>query len=192
MPNQTKTIVKGLAAAALAVIFFAGTSDFGQGKGGEGGGGGGRGGGSFSGGGHGGGGNRGFQSRPSGGGNYSRPGGRDNVSNKLPGGNNKPGKSGKPGGGSNNNHNNNNNNNNNGGCKKNCNNNYYNGWDRHDFGYAAGVVTGLAIGSIAYTLPTGCVTRTYGGVAYRYCGTTWYRPQVGGSTVSYVVVNQPY
>ena len=178
MSNRTTTILKGVAAAALATIFLAATIEFVASRGG---GGGGRGG-------HGGG-NRGFQSRPSGGGNYTRPGGRDNVSNKLPGGNNKPSKPGKPGKPSKPG----NNGNINVGCQKNCGNNYYDGWDRRDYyGYGVGLAAGIAIGSIAYSLPVGCVTRAYGGVAYRYCGTTWYQPQYSGSTVAYIVVKQPY
>ena len=57
---------------------------------------------------------------------------------------------------------------------------------------AAVAVTSAVIGSIIYTLPTGCVTVMRVGVAYRQCGNTWYQPQYAGNNVSYVVINQPY
>jgi hypothetical protein len=186
MLSKKMTIAKGLGLAALAFTFFVTTADFGDARGGRGGGGGGRGGG-FHGGGHGGGrggkvyrpaGNKGFQNRPAGGGNYHRPGGR-------PGTGNRPGNGNRPGHG---------NGNGNTVCKRNCGNNYYGGWDNRPGwgGYGVGVATGLAIGSIAYSLPSGCVTRTYTGIAYRYCGSTWYQPQYYGSSVNYVVVSAPY
>jgi len=29
------------------------------------------------------------------------------------------------------------------------------------------------------------------GFSYRQCGSTWYQPQISGSTTTYVVVNAP-
>ena len=42
------------------------------------------------------------------------------------------------------------------------------------------------------SLPPSCANRYYGGVSYSYCNGTWYQPQYAGSSVTYVVVNQPY
>jgi hypothetical protein len=61
-------------------------------------------------------------------------------------------------------------------------------------GVAAGVaygVTAAAIGSVAYSLPSGCGSVYYGGSPYYNCGGTYYRPQYRGSDVTYVVVNDP-
>ena len=43
-----------------------------------------------------------------------------------------------------------------------------------------------------YSLPPSCSQRYYGGVTYSYCDGAWYQPQYSGSSVTYVVVNQPY
>ncbi len=56
----------------------------------------------------------------------------------------------------------------------------------------AGVVTGLAIGSIVASVPTTCTTVYANGIAYRNCSGTYYEPYYQGSTVSYRVVNSPY
>lgn len=72
------------------------------------------------------------------------------------------------------------------------------GWDHdHDHDHhpvAVGIAVGtaIAIGTRVYVLPTGCVTHYYANVAYSYCGTTWYRTYYQGTTVTYVVVQQPY
>jgi hypothetical protein len=78
--------------------------------------------------------------------------------------------------------------NNNRGC---CN----NGWDNdyHPIATAAAVtatvaVTSAVIGSIARTVPAGCVPVNYGGMIYQQCGSTWYQPQ----GAQYVVINPPY
>ena len=52
---------------------------------------------------------------------------------------------------------------------------------------AAAAVTAAAVGSWAYSLPSGC--SPWGG--YYSCGGTWYQPQYSGSDVTYVVVNDP-
>ncbi|NOQ64741.1 MAG: hypothetical protein GQ582_09545 [Methyloprofundus sp.] len=57
---------------------------------------------------------------------------------------------------------------------------------------AAAAVTSAIIGSIIYTLPTGCTTVIRVGISYRQCGNTWYQPQYAGNDVTYVVINQPY
>jgi hypothetical protein len=46
-------------------------------------------------------------------------------------------------------------------------------------------------GSVVTTLPSGCVTQIVGNVTYQQCGATWYQPQYSGSTVEYVIVDQP-
>jgi hypothetical protein len=71
----------------------------------------------------------------------------------------------------------------------------YYGGDYHPVatGVAVGVaagVTAAAIGSLAYSLPSGCAPYTYSGPYYR-CGNVWYQPQYQGSNVTYVVVNPP-
>jgi hypothetical protein len=56
---------------------------------------------------------------------------------------------------------------------------------------AAVVGTAVVVGSVVASVPPSCVTTMVGNVAYRQCGHTWYRPQYGGSQVTYVVVNPP-
>ena len=83
----------------------------------------------------------------------------------------------------------------------NVNNNYYGG------GYGGGccyhpvataaavtataVVTAAVVGSIVNSLPPSCSTVIVNGLAYQQCGSTWYQPQISGSTTTYVVVNPP-
>ena len=71
------------------------------------------------------------------------------------------------------------------------------GWDHHPVaaGMAIGTaaaVTSAVVGSMIYSLPPSCANRYYSGVTYSYCNGTWYQPQYAGSSVTYVVVNQPY
>jgi hypothetical protein len=57
-------------------------------------------------------------------------------------------------------------------------------------GVAAGAAFGLtaaAVGSVAYSLPTGCGLVG----AYYRCGHTYYAPQYSGDQVTYVVVESP-
>ena len=73
----------------------------------------------------------------------------------------------------------------------------HDGWDHHPVatGMAIGTaaaVTSAVVGSMIYSLPPSCANRYYGGVTYSYCDGTWYQPQYAGSSVTYVVVNQPY
>jgi hypothetical protein len=56
---------------------------------------------------------------------------------------------------------------------------------------ATAMVTAAVIGSIVNTLPAGCTTVVVNGFSYRQCGSTWYQPQLSGSTTTYVVVNPP-
>lgn len=57
-------------------------------------------------------------------------------------------------------------------------------------GVAAGV-TAAAIGSIVYSLPSGCRTFYSGGTKYWDCGNVYYRASFQGSNVTYVVVERP-
>jgi hypothetical protein len=69
-------------------------------------------------------------------------------------------------------------------------------WDYHPiaagvaFGTAA-AVTSAAIGSMYYSLPSSCPPYPYGGYTYHYCNNVWYQPQYSGSTVNYVVIDDP-
>ena len=56
---------------------------------------------------------------------------------------------------------------------------------------AAIAVTAAAIGSIVNQPPAGCVTKVVNGLAYQHCGSTWYQPQMSGSSTTYIVVNAP-
>jgi len=73
-----------------------------------------------------------------------------------------------------------------------------NGWDWGGHPVARGAawatgaaLTAAAIGSVVHTLPPSCSTVVVGGVSYQQCGSTWYEPQFAGTSVSYVVVQQP-
>jgi hypothetical protein len=55
----------------------------------------------------------------------------------------------------------------------------------------AAVVTAAVVGSIVDRPPAGCVTQVINGLAYQQCGSTWYQPQMSGTTTTYVVVNAP-
>jgi hypothetical protein len=59
------------------------------------------------------------------------------------------------------------------------------------FGTAA-AVTSAAIGSMYYSLPPSCPPYPYGGYTYYSCGGAWYAPQYSGSSVTYVVVEDPH
>jgi hypothetical protein len=69
-------------------------------------------------------------------------------------------------------------------------------WDYHPiaagvaFGTAA-AITSAAIGSMYYSLPAGCPPYPYGGYTYYNCNNVWYQPQYSGSSVNYVVINDP-
>ena len=58
------------------------------------------------------------------------------------------------------------------------------------YGVAAGV-TAAAIGSVAYSLPSGCSSLYYSGLGYYNCGGVYYQPQYSGTNVTYVVVQNP-
>jgi hypothetical protein len=71
----------------------------------------------------------------------------------------------------------------------------YDNWHRgynHYGRWAAGAVavgaTAAAIGSVVYSLPSGCRTVYSGGVKYWDCGGSWYQAQYYGSNVGYVAV----
>jgi hypothetical protein len=79
----------------------------------------------------------------------------------------------------------------------NVHNNYYGGGCcYHPIATAAAVtatvaVTAAVIGSIVDKPPSGCVTTIVNGLAYQQCGSTWYQPQMNGTTTTYIVVNPP-
>jgi hypothetical protein len=56
---------------------------------------------------------------------------------------------------------------------------------------ATAMVTAAVIGSMVNTLPVGCTQVIVNGFAYQQCGSTWYQPQLAGSSTTYVVVNAP-
>jgi hypothetical protein len=56
---------------------------------------------------------------------------------------------------------------------------------------AAVAITAAAIGSIVHSIPPSCTSVVVNGLAYQQCGSTWYQPQLSGSTTTYVVVNPP-
>ena len=56
---------------------------------------------------------------------------------------------------------------------------------------AAVMVTAAVIGSVVNTLPPSCTMVMMNGFAYQQCGSTWYQPQIAGSSTTYVVVNSP-
>ena len=55
----------------------------------------------------------------------------------------------------------------------------------------AAVVTAAVVGSIVYSIPPSCTTVIVNGFAYQQCGSTWYQPQISGSSTTYIVVNPP-
>lgn len=80
---------------------------------------------------------------------------------------------------------------------KNVNVNVNNRYGHHHGGYhpvATGVaigVTAAVIGSVVYSLPSGCTTVIRAGISYRQCGSTWYEPRYSGNNVTYVVIEAP-
>ena len=56
---------------------------------------------------------------------------------------------------------------------------------------ATAMVTAAVIGSVVNTLPPSCSTVIVNGFAYQQCGSTWYQPQIAGSSTTYIVVNAP-
>ena len=57
---------------------------------------------------------------------------------------------------------------------------------------AAVAVTAAAIGSIVHSIPPSCTSVIVNGLGYEQCGSTWYQPQISGSTTTYIVVNPPH
>ena len=57
---------------------------------------------------------------------------------------------------------------------------------------ATAAVTAAVIGSVINTLPPSCTTIYADGITYQQCGSTYYQPRYAGSSVTYVVVNNPY
>jgi hypothetical protein len=56
---------------------------------------------------------------------------------------------------------------------------------------AAAVTTAAVVGSVVNSIPASCEAVIVNGFTYQQCGSTWYRPQFYGSTVTYVVVSPP-
>jgi hypothetical protein len=56
---------------------------------------------------------------------------------------------------------------------------------------ATAMVTAAVIGSVVNQPPAGCVSTIVNGLAYQQCGSTWYQPQMSGTSTTYVVVNAP-
>jgi hypothetical protein len=56
---------------------------------------------------------------------------------------------------------------------------------------ATAMVPAAVVGSIVNTVPSGCSTVIVNGFAYQQCGSTWYQPQISGSSTTYIVVNPP-
>ena len=52
-------------------------------------------------------------------------------------------------------------------------------------------VTAAVVGSIVNSVPPSCTSVVVNGIGYQQCGSTWYQPQLSGSTTTYVVVNAP-
>jgi hypothetical protein len=56
---------------------------------------------------------------------------------------------------------------------------------------AAAVVTAAVVGSMVRTLPPSCSAVVVNGITYQHCGSAWYQPQFSGTSVTYIVINQP-
>ena len=56
---------------------------------------------------------------------------------------------------------------------------------------AAAVTTAAVVGSVVNSIPASCSAVTVNGLTYQQCGSTWYQPSFSGSSVTYVVVNEP-
>ena len=72
----------------------------------------------------------------------------------------------------------------------------YGGCCYHPVARAAAVVgtaavTAAVVGSITYALPSSCSPVIVGGFTYQQCGSTWYQPQLTGTTTEYKVVSPP-
>ena len=64
--------------------------------------------------------------------------------------------------------------------------------DYHPIATAAAITaTAIVVGSMVNTLPSGCSTVIVNGFAYQQCGSSWYQPQISGSSTTYVVINPP-
>lgn len=56
---------------------------------------------------------------------------------------------------------------------------------------ATAMVTAAVIGSMVNTLPPSCTVVMVNGLTYQQCGSTWYQPQISGSSTTYIVVSSP-
>lgn len=57
---------------------------------------------------------------------------------------------------------------------------------------ATAMVTAAVIGSMVNTLPPSCSVVMLNGFTYQQCGSTWYQPQMVGTTTNYIVVSPPH
>jgi|EndMetStandDraft_4_1072995.scaffolds.fasta_scaffold622696_1 hypothetical protein len=70
----------------------------------------------------------------------------------------------------------------------------YDHWHRHNnyYGRWTGAAIGtVALGTVAYSLPTSCVKVVRSKVAYKRCGNVWYAPRYQGSNIVYIAVRAP-
>jgi hypothetical protein len=56
---------------------------------------------------------------------------------------------------------------------------------------AGAAITAAAIGSVVYSLPPSCTVTMVNSYSYHQCGSVWYQPQYVGTSVEYIVVEQP-
>ena len=71
--------------------------------------------------------------------------------------------------------------------------NVHSDWDRYHYHpVATGVAVAAVVGSVVYSLPSGCGYQNINGVRYYQCGGDWYEQRYAGSQLTYVVVPPPY
>ena len=67
----------------------------------------------------------------------------------------------------------------------------YDRWGHPVARAAAATATAVAVGTMVASLPPRCTVTVVGAVSYQNCGGVYYQPVYHGSTVQYIVVNQP-
>jgi hypothetical protein len=72
---------------------------------------------------------------------------------------------------------------------------YYGGYGYGPYygygGYGTGMMTGMAIGTLIATLPSGCSTETIGDTTYKECSGDYYEPVFEDGELQYRLVNSP-
>jgi hypothetical protein len=68
---------------------------------------------------------------------------------------------------------------------------YHSGWGTAAAVATTAIVTAAVVGSMVNTLPPACSMVVVNGFTYQQCGSTWYQPQISGSSTTYIVVNAP-